>query len=355
MKGIIANTEEINNRASTIAADLYVFCNFSNEGYSHVSAEGEFHNKVMLLYNIIHDTSIVFQHVRKILCVNSEDNIEWKKVRKSINFFTYKEHYDIICKLRSCAAHNTSALNGAIEKKEILFYENWKTQCCGKKNPDSIEDYKKMVSKLNEYDEFLYKWIGNLLDYIDTSPDKFQIIANWRKEIIRWYCTKRNIFYGQLEDMYNCLYIRKNNKSPENKNGIIFALEDWICNTYCETWFVELKKLDNLFSCVGKIGLAENKCLEMKKKIEEKKVQICEEMGEKVYNPIIRYFHLKEKCELTSKDYVEYFFQHDLELLINEEIMSGKCKSLLPQDVLQLIISERFMEVTFNQLVCYSD
>ena len=166
MSGIISHVEDVNRKAANIAGDLYVFCNFNMDGYCYISAEGEFHNKIMLLYNIIHDTSIILQRIRYILCMDPSDYKEWGRIKSEINFKIFKKHSITIKILRACQSHNTSTLNGAIERDEIDFYENWKLQSCGKKEPETVEDYEKMVKILNKYDEDIYTWVLKLLDIL---------------------------------------------------------------------------------------------------------------------------------------------------------------------------------------------
>lgn len=349
MKGIINHTDEINSKASSISKELYVFCNFSTEGYSHITAEGEFHNKVCLLYNAIHDTSIVLQHLKNILCVNPNDSSEWNSIKRSIDFRKFQDCCDTIHNLRACTAHNTSVDNGAIEKSEILFYENWKLKCCGKKIPDSIADYEKLVAELNSYDQFLYTWISQLLEYIDTNPNRKQIVINWKSETILWYCTKRDTFYGQLEDMYNALYKQNKNRLPQERAGI-YTLNDWIRNTYCEPGVNELKKWDTLLSKAISRGIKGSSLTEMKNKIAEKKAETLHNIETEVLASIATHCHLCSN-DLESRNFADYFFQKDLQILINQAFSDRKAVSLLPQDVLQGIVAERFMKITFDRLV----
>lgn len=52
---------------------------------------------------------------------------------------------------------------------------------------------------------------------------------------------------------------------------------------------------------------------------------------------------MNNKDELESKNFADYFFQKDLKHLINQEILNKKVQSLLPQDILQVIITKRFI------------
>ena len=351
MSGIISHVEDVNKKAANIAGDLYVFCNFNMDGYCYISAEGEFHNKIMLLYNIIHDTSIILQRIRYILCMDPSDYKEWGRIKSEINFKIFKKHSITIKILRACQSHNTSTLNGAIERNEIDFYENWKLQSCGKKEPETVEDYEKMVKILNKYDEDIYTWVLKLLDYISANANKDIIIKQWRDEIIRWYCTKRDIFYGQLEDAYNLLYMRENNHLPNNRIGIFYILNDWIRNSYCEPGIIELKKCDFLLFKAHKNRINESDFDKIKERIDQKKAEVLHNMERDIYKPILTHCDMNNKDELESENFADYFFQKDLKHLINQEILNKKVQSLLPQDILQVIITKRFMGITFDKLV----
>lgn len=74
-------------------------------------------------------------------------------------------------------------------------------------------------------------------------------------------------------------------------------------------------------------------------------------MERDIYKPILTHCHMNNKDELESKNFADYFFQKDLKHLINQEILNKKVQSLLPQDILQVIITKRFMGITFDKLV----
>lgn len=88
----------------------------------------------------------------------------------------------------------------------------------------------------------------------------------------------------------------------------------------------------------------------MKNKIAEKKAETLHNIETEVLASIATHCHLCSN-DLESRNFADYFFQKDLQILINQAFSDRKAVSLLPQDVLQGIVAERFMKITFDRLV----
>mgnify|MGYP007107362651 FL=1 len=113
----------------------------------------------------------------------------------------------------------------------------------------------------------------------------------------------------------------------------------------------ELKKCDFLLFKAHKNRINESDFDKIKERIDQKKAEVLHNMERDIYKPILTHCHMNNKDELESKNFADYFFQKDLKHLINQEILNKKVQSLLPQDILQVIITKRFMGITFDKLV----
>lgn len=348
MRGIVSQTEAINKRVhDNISPRLYLFCNF-DEGNGHwISEDGKFLYDVLILYKVMIDANYITGHARTILA--SGDSKRWKSIALTIQYDELQKLTDKINCFRTVEAHNVNERNGYFQKQTVEEYHRWVFSVINANIPSTEAHYKALNMELEKISIQCENCVTLFLDYVEQAPDKEDIVERWINAIINKYSQKEDYLYGQMADMYYSLYsLRTGHNVPKNvnKDQMRFILSNWLMNYYIEPFdkaeeIIEeeyRKKVEIVKSMEGR---------ETIQKLAQQKKSSLNDQKERILRDICEWSHLQSADELRPKHYSHYFLEKTMPELVKKLLITHPEYSLLPQDILQLLIYTYLSELQF--------
>ena len=173
---------------NTIAGHLFITCNYNPESISVFNEDAKFMQAVLNLYKFLFDASI---------CVYLQDLD--KKYHIQFDFKKMKDIFRVIKAMRTLISHNVDFHNGSEEPRIIT--EEWFQDAIGKKQPDSIADYKQALTVLEQHGAEIVSVITDFIKKMGEVNEKEEVVSDWEKSIICFYQrpNSRNILEGQLK------------------------------------------------------------------------------------------------------------------------------------------------------------
>ena len=320
-----------------IDSRLFLCCNYEPT-ISHVFGEDAlFHLAIQDLYKFVYDSSCVIKNFRILL--PKAEVYQFKNMTTIL---------DYVSDFRTVFDHNTSELNGRIEKRMLESYSAWIYSIIGKTEPESIEDYKALNKQLAVYASELLNSLTLFIDVVSKGSHKAEAVNSWITMTLYWYShnTKTDIYIGQLQDAYIANSVAKGNDYP----GLYKKPEIW---RKCKKWLeaalyypidreIEQNK-KQMESC--KMALNGDspfsKALRSKMKPEEIKAMDCKLQNE-IDALIIKIQEGKSKRDdmkqAIGDDCIKYFFsilENRLRMTMSRLESTGIAYTLLPQDLIQ--------------------
>lgn len=311
-------TELLNKKvAAKIAKHLFLFCNYTPESIVAFSDDAKFLKGILNLYKAMYDVGIFDRKdglVRRYL--NSQDSARIGMIMQLIH------------SMRTLIAHNENYYNVGEENKECA--ERWFVEVIGKKQPEFLEEYVKPLCEITNYGNEYVKIVDKFVDEVSKKANKENIIKEWEKQIFKFYkkSNSKNIFKGNLKEAYQA------HKGSAHESSI-YEIAMWVQKMYL---FDEQSKIKALSDLPKGRRLSTKVLKEIEKKIKDNE--------EKLYNKkcTIAKNNNKEVDDLKPFDYLNYYIAM-LPQRIVDEFENDSCGSLLPQDIVQVIIEKDFSEI----------
>ena len=294
-----------------IANHLFLFCNYEPGIPNALTMDGQYFLGVQILYRLYIDCS----------CILPKQNM-MKMWLDSASYQKYRIVKNTIQLLRSCIDHNNSSYNGRREEKQLEDYRQWLRRVIQKDTVADQNDYQLLVDALRHLSQQMYDLAKQAIEKIHSAnvSQKVTWIQQWEDETIRWYSqknTKRDIFLGELENMY----IAYTNIAPNAKH-FAYKIANWcmqFCNCYKSQLTKEMTFLDQKGAHQSPIYAKAGKQIDKIKRYDEQYNSKCSIY---VYQDCI--------CDL-------------LENLLPDTLHQEQC-TMLPQDLLQTQIEIMFKD-----------
>ncbi|MBR1493940.1 MAG: hypothetical protein IJ601_02685 [Acidaminococcaceae bacterium] len=309
---------------NTIAGHLFITCNYNPESISVFNEDAKFMQAVLNLYKFLFDASI---------CVYLQDLD--KKYHIQFDFKKMKDIFRVIKAMRTLISHNVDFHNGSEEPRIIT--EEWFQDAIGKKQPDSIADYKQALTVLEQHGAEIVSVITDFIKKMGEVNEKEEVVSDWEKSIICFYQrpNSRNILEGQLKLAFQAKIA--DNTKPNRVNISIWTKN--ILTDDSENRINSIRKLIQQFK---------------DKNPETSKIQpftdmiiLCEKVLNEKNSQIASHF-TKDANELSKFDYLNYYLDllpKRIEDIIHNSSLPHNI-TLLPQDVVQLIIDKDSKDIS---------
>lgn len=178
---------------------LFLFYHYTPDILIPPNPDGKYFMGVSNLYKLVKDAGWVLENSGKIC-------------GKNFRYYSpdLKKQIEIIHLLREIQNHNTRQDN----KLKIQQAENW-WQSAGifSQRPQSVQDYEKILIKLEKLGESLMTEALDFITHISKLPTNKKNIAieTWKDEIIKRYIKERHLFEYSI-NMYKKYFLKCNRK-----------------------------------------------------------------------------------------------------------------------------------------------
>lgn len=178
----------------SIDSRLFLFCNYEPTYVKAIHSDGKYLVWIQDLYKFAIDSGCVVKQYESFLR-NKDDKDKFSGLNKIL---------EQIQALRGYLDHNTSPLNGRIEKDEIEYCQNWISATISKPEPETDKDFELLNGELEKLAKSLVMHLDSFVDCIAQYPNRGKLVKDWIDKTLYWYCnnTKREIYMGQLIDVY---------------------------------------------------------------------------------------------------------------------------------------------------------
>lgn len=339
MRNIIYSSEkaeDINKHIiSLISPELFMFYHYSTESFSVISTDAKFMMGVNNLYKLLHDSSCIVENMWYILTGNYKtakgDYSEFLNIKQTIN------------DIRALMNHNNDKTPIGIKTKDT--YIKWCGKIIKKDEPETDDDYKKLLKEIEKYGEKIYKICMKFVCDVSKSTNKSDIIERWTSRIYDWYSKKRDIFYNELSlyFMSRCPSNEKNQFSNANKGQMIYRMKRWIRESYYHDMEAEIERLNQMREVYSSKIKNNNKRQAFNDKIDEE-IEHQEDEIYRMEEAVREVFHKSNNYELKVDDFTDYFFSRMVDDL-KATIEFDETLNLSPESLMQKFIDERFKTV----------
>jgi hypothetical protein len=319
--------------AEKIAGHLFVFCGYYPFPVPAISSDAKFMQSALELYKLIKDCSCIIN--KKIKSIMKEN--------PGLNYGDLERFIDTVFFCRSVLAHNNNPALGPDYKKRIDDYNKWVKTVISADKPSSNDDYEKLFREIKDTASKIFEFVDKFIDAAEKSQDKAGIIDAWENEIFNWFGKNHDIFIGQLSGMYLIKAAGLPGRSMPNKISVRYRVCEWIKRFYFYEMDKKISDLNALFSVYSK-KLNKKDLNSLAGKIEK---LISEENAkrDKLQSEIASHCR-KKPDDLEPFDYRDYFF-NGLEDKLRDTFKKHRC-SLLPEDLMQIMIDDYFKEVPID-------
>lgn len=309
---------------SRIAPHLFVVCNYNPNAFDAISVDAKFLQGVANLYKFTIDTSII----NKINNIDHElGGVLWKKSRQS--FSGLKNSIEIISQLRTFAFHNND------HNMTIDIAESWMIRTIHKKQFETINDYTLALRELERIGDKIYTLVMDILNMMVKEYSRNDLREQFQRQIMLFYEKDQNRLVKEE--------LRATYKAQAASYGMI---PDKILAAWCQKLYIgEYEtKIANLSSYLAKTKGAQRKKIEIA--IEQTQKSIIN-----IKEPIA---NRSKKCDgdirkLSIFDYMDFYFDSVIDKCYKKIPSLSKYKlTMLPQDMIQYIISEDFKAVSID-------
>lgn len=325
-----------------IDSRLFLTCNYAPTDVPAYSSSAKFYLGIQDLYKFVVDTSCIIGNL-------------WKYAPSDIDkefIDSFRAQINDIQKLRAVIDHSQSVTNGFFARLHLRCYDSiiqvalnkyrdkdkvdarddarGKIKLC----PEDNKDFELLYADLEDRADRLLKDLELFINQVAVSDQREDIVARWIEDILDWYSKKRDVYLGQLGDVYQAKMAQKqgtfNGGKTANRGESAANLDEprmrgklnrWIENALFADLDIRLSGFDFI------INKSKNqKDIEEYKKQREK----CNQ------DRLEREKQIGENCR-------DYFFNNlKQQLKDTMEIYSG---GLLPQELLQADIKRVFEDV----------
>jgi hypothetical protein len=301
-----------------IDKSLFLFFHYTPDIIIPPNPDGQYLMGVSNLYKLVKDSGWVLEKSGKIC--NQQTNYYSTELKKCI---------EDIHLLREVQNHNVHQ-NNKIKIQQAEYW--WKTAGISKNRPETIEDYEKILAKLEKLGDSLIKECGNFIEAVSSlSPTaKATSIEKWGEIIIDRYLKEKNLFFNEI-----IIYMEFSiHKYRQKAYEIIlsFFTNDYKCLISREFNGYPLYYDDKL----GK---------KYKKSVDDYAKEKISKINQKYK------FQLKDMEDLFHDidddplKYINIFFEYELKDLLNEAVKSTKTLEL---DSLCKCIIERTITISLK-------
>ena len=307
---------------SKIAPHLFVVCNYNPNTFDAISADAKFLQGIANLYKFTIDTSII----NKINNIDYElGGIIWRKKKQSVNGL--KNHIELISQLRTYAFHNND------HNIIIDITEEWLIRTIHKKKFETINDYTLALRELERMGDKTYSLVMDILNEMLKVYSRDDLREKFQNQIILFYAKDQNrLFKEELRATYKARVASHGNVS------------DKMLAAWCQKMYVgEYEEKINTFSSY----------LAKTKGAQRKKIEMAIEQYNTSINSIKKAIaNHSNKCKgdigkLSIFDYMDFYLDGIIDKCKREIPNLSKYKlTMLPQDIIQHIISEDFKTVS---------
>lgn len=296
---------------------LFLICNYNPDSLKVYGNDAKFILGVMNLYKLFIDASICNKlgSLKKKYSL-SFDNKRFEDILMATNSF------------RTFLGHNEDYRNGNEEDKK--YVEQWFLRVVGKSYPETAEQYNKAVDELSKYGTESLAILESFIEEVSKHARKQEIIEDWEELIFEFYKrpNSKNIVKCHLKLAYQA-----KQGTLQNYREIDMAL--W---TESMLFYPEQSKIDTLTSLTKGRNLQASVLKNISEKIEENE----KEIGRK--RKIISEFLKKPEDDLKPFDYLDYYTSIFPQRIIDKS-NAGNISSFLPQEIVQQIIEDDFVDV----------
>ena len=299
-----------------IAPHLFLVCNYNPNAFMLISEDAKFIQGVANLYKFAIDSSLIKRIKRIDYELGGKIN---KKYRSYIS--SLEKDLETINYLRTFAFHNNND-NEIMDKTEA-----WLISVIQKKQFETANDYEKAVNTLKSLGDNLYRNVIKILEQMVKEYDHEKLVNEFQNEIVLFYKDNDRIVKDELRNVY---------KSVVNSRGIVNdrALANW-----CQKLYIgqNKDKIDYLSAFIPRSKG------DQKEKLNEKISQLQSEI-DKTQEQVINLFG--KRGSVGNFDYLN-FYCYSIEEKCNIFLLDIQKRrmTMLPQDMIQLIISEDFKSV----------
>lgn len=337
----IEQAEQMNRLVrERIDSRLFLTCNYAPTDVPAYSDSAQFYLGIQDLYKFVADTSCIISNMRKYAPFDMD--------KKFIDSF--QAQINDIQKMRAVIDHSQSVANGFFARLHLSCYDSIIQAALSKYGdkdnvrddtegriklwPEDDKDFELLYADLEDRADRLLKDLELFINQVAVSDQREDIVARWIEDILDWYSKKRDVYLGQLGDVYQAKMAQKqgtfNGGKTANRGESAANLDEprmrgklnrWIENALFADLDIRLSGFDFI------INKSKNqKDIEEYKKQREK----CNQ------DRLEREKQIGENCR-------DYFF-NNLKQQLKEtmEIYSG---GLLPQELLQADIKRVFEDV----------
>ena len=328
-----AEADSINERAAgKVAEHLFIFCGYSPFPTPTINPDARFMQSVLELYKLIKDCSCIVDKKIKVIM----------KGNPILSYAVMEHHISVVLQCRSVIAHNNDPNKGPDDRNRINEYKEWVKSVIKADDASNNDDYDRLFREIMVIASKIFSFICDFIDAAGSAPNKGEIIKAWEDELFNWFGINHSIFMGQLAD----LYLAKAASLPgfnRDRNMWYRHTCGWIERYYFHEIDKKIDNLKDLFSTHSK-RLDKKGLKELKRKIDGL-IKEEDEKRERKRSEIAAYCR-KEPGKLEPFDYRDYFMS-DIEKKLRNTYARYSC-SLLPQELMQLMIDDCFRGVPIN-------
>lgn len=337
--------DDINKAVKQISDRHFIFLNYCPERMKVFGEDGKF---LMGINNL----NIIFKEAGWLIndfgyIYTGETGYSSPVLRNFNNVLGSKIINDInktISDLRTLSDHNISNESG--DTQQIQRCENWFVSNVGVKSPDSEEDYRKLVAKLESYAIEIEKYCYAFLDEVKKCDEKnrAEMLERWTERTINRYIRSKdtflNLFTQQVLFSPSSKY-RCRNHSEERKIAY-----DLIISSYIKPYS---KFADQINIISKKSALSKATVTMLNDSLEKYSNKLLCDFNNKYGE--LKFSTMSELYGLSSKQrnlVIDYFFETELNMLIVDALENDSECTLNPADLVESIIKNSKVQLELD-------
>lgn len=254
-----AEADRLNTRVQQeIDPRLFLFCNYEPTKSYAISSDATFLTAIQDLYKFSVDSNCVISQFRSARYSDHLSSSIWNQ------YESLEPTLDLIQSLRAVIDHNTSALNGNVEKQHLQDFKVWIQSVLHKDKPATLQDFAALTVDLQRMAGDIIAFCDQLISDAKARPetDRIQLFQKWTDKTLHWYChnTKTMIYKGLLIDEYisNTL-AAGNGQRIARMDSYVFKMwplvKRWIDNAYDHQIVMQTNKINQLATRLNSISL----------------------------------------------------------------------------------------------------
>lgn len=306
---------------SRIAPHLFIICNYNPNIFDVFSEDAKFLQGITNLYKFTIDTSLInkINYIDRTLGGNL-----WRKNNKRLK--ELNNYLETISYLRTFSSHNND------HNMTITMVESWMIQNIHKKRFETIDDYKLAVKELERIGDKTYVVVTDILNSMIKEYPRNKLIDIFQDQILVLYRAGK---YQLFKEELRAAYVAHSTTHSLVKDNTL-AL-------WCQKVYIG-KQEEKIGFYSGYLKSTTGK---KRKNIEE----IIQRLNDEIVKTQKSIAQKSNDCKgniarLRSYDYMNYYFEDRLDQCIKElPNIRKKNLTMLPQDMIQYIISKDFISV----------